>query len=286
MRHIRAITASVRLSRGRFAFRRNPLGAAVAVAILNIVGATSTHATVIYQDNFQSATNGQTILASPVNWVGIPDIGFGTGAFPLVNTTAFAPALATTRTGNGTGSNGGIAQFPISGISTDPGSGNIVLTARIYVPTVSNIGSFVGLNRSSSGPFNNAGAYVGVGGSIPAYNFDLRGLDGSTVLGFTAAESAPLLDKIVTATLELNVNTNTFTGTITDGINTLTQTKTGGLNLSGFDNVAINYTSNDAVTPMNVGSLLVAQVPEPSSVLLLGAGGVIGGILLLRRRTA
>jgi len=258
---------------------RMPSSLTVAAIILAwAVGSPLAQASVIYQDNFQSATNGQSIFASPVNWVsaGVQ----GGGNFTIDNSTPFGPALAVDRPNP---ADFGVARFPISSPSTAPGSGDIVITAQVYVPNAAPIDAWVGLNKSSLGPFNNTGVYAGCGntGSNVDLAFDLRGIGGAEH-DFTPAESAPLIGEIITAKIVMNVDTNTVTGTFTDGVNTLTYTLTGGLNFSGFDNVAINETANH--TPvMYVGSLQVTQgVPEPSSVCLLVVGSVVGGLLYRR----
>lgn len=264
MRHHLDSHAAVGISTRRL-LRLNEWAALTAIACVTLRGTSECHAQVLYQDNFQSATNGQTILDAPVGWTGDPIAApsYGSGAFSLVNTTPFAPALATTRTGVGASSNGGVAYFPISGISTTPGSGNILFTAQMFVPTVAQNGSHVGLSKSALGPFNNSGAYFAAeaGGVL---RFDLRGLDTSTVHAFTAAESLPFLNKIITTTIDLNVNTNTVTGTITNGANTLTYTQTGGLDFSGFDRVVIDATTNSSpLALINVGSIRAAQTVLP-----------------------
>ena len=233
--------------------------AMAAIVFFGICGASLAEAQVIYQDNFQSATNGQSIFAAPVNYVtgGVQ----GGGEFTLDNTTPFGPALAVDRPNP---DNYGVARYPISAVTPTAGM-HIIMTAQIYAPVVSSNDAWVGLNKSSIGPFNNTGVYAGCGntGTTAIVAVDLRGI-GGVEHDFTGTESAPFLGKIVTATIDMNVDTNTVTATFSNGVDALTFTQSGGLNFSGFDNVAINETSHNTASLMYVGALQAAQVVIPA----------------------
>ncbi len=215
-------------------------------------------------------------MAAPYNFTGNPG-----GVFLVQATTPLGPDLAVAATSavDGGGSTG-VATVPITGPSGAPGT-KYILTAKMFAPAGGN-DSWIGLadpTVNGGQSFNNAGAYIGMSsGNWRIDGRGIRGGDDAAILHIGAG--GQLTDVAVDVKIELDIDTNTALFSVTDGVTTLSHSFVGGNTFSALSRLAIQQFT----TGIAIDDVLVQEIPEPSSILLLGFGGLAGLVTWRRRR--
>lgn len=254
------------------------IGTLVLTALVScLLVASTSRAGIIYSQDWESGVDGQSILAAPYSF----GVGGGAGAFVVQDTTPLGTdlAVAARNAGDGGGSTGA-ASIGITTPSLTPSS-KYILTATVRASGAND--SFIGL--SETGGFNGTGAYIGVT-ELPtpatwAWHLDARGirsgiLSDVVVLG----TSGQLLGTNVDLTLEFDIDSNTVSAKVTDGVTTLSGSFVGGNDFSGIGYFAIQQFG----AGINVDDVLIQEVvvPEPATASLLEVG--TAGLLMLGRQ--
>ena len=225
---------------------------------------------VMYSEDFEGGADPQSILAPPFSYS--PAV---TGSDMQVQSGSSLPTRAVDGS-TGTGAQP-VANTPIAGPDAD--TLTYSLTADLYAPSGSN-DSGIGLSNSSISPYNDSGVY------LMATAGGWR-LDASGVMGTNARWNFPNvgMNEPVVGTILLDLVDKTVTGSIaySGGILSHTYALPADLtNVMGIDRFTIQEIGAGRLDVDNV--IIRRLVPEPSSMILAGLGGLMGLVLLGRRR--
>lgn len=239
---------------------------------------TDLYSTVLFQEDFEGGTNGQSIKSAPFNWVstrGSSDV--------LVTSSTSLPGLAL----DGSTAVGGLTSvgtpIPVPAPSADAVAYSVM--ADLYVSSTGTSNTGIQFGSGASDYPSYGGLFYGPGGWV----LDARGLPGvsSTVSLGGAGVSE---DQVVQGIIWLDLENNTITGTIkySGGVLSATTDFTDG------GEAAINHfiVFNDvrsATHGIDVDNIVIAEwrpVPEPSSIALacLGLVGLVGCTWRRKRR--
>lgn len=252
-----------------------------ATAAMNCYGANVP----VYSEDFEGGTDGQSVTAAPFNWT-----GDGADDADVTSTTQFgAGTLAFDGdTANTSGPVGFVHDVP----SARPIDDNYTLSARAYLKEAHPDGGVTGTGTAQGafGFVDSSGDYVGwyynAGGSD---QWQLR--DFAVIPEALGAGVDVGVNEIIDLSVTFDVTTGTISGSMVHGGGTLNLTLSGTYSqaqLLDWDTVRfLSDYQNGAGAGIERGLhlddiLLMANVPEPGTLALLGIGALV--LRMYRRR--